>query len=142
MRSRAPWGREASPLTGGSMRRILFAAALAALLPVAASAQSRSHAPVASTSVSPNMTASVLVGMEDLDPGTGLALRVDGVMDVKYLAPKVKLSGVVSVGFMHWGDSSTFNDGFTSTKSEQGLNIFKLVPAARFTFDVAPQLDL
>ncbi len=124
------------------MRRILFAAVIAALLPIAASAQSRG-AP-ASTSVSPGTSGSVLVGMEDLNGDTGLALRADGVMAMKYLAPKVMLSGVVSLGFMHWGDSASSTDPYSgyTIKAESGLNIFKVVPAARFTFDIAPQFDL
>jgi Outer membrane protein beta-barrel domain len=119
-------------------RRILIAALFAALLPVAASAQSRG---VASTS-SPGTSGSFLLGMEDFSGDTGLALRFDGVMDVKYLAPKVKLSGVVSLGFMHWGDSASYSYGLGTEQVESSLNIFKLVPAARFTFDIAPSFDL
>src|SRR5690242_16861350 len=141
MRSRARPARSSQPY-GGSMngRSILIAALFAALLPAAASAQSRGVA--STTSVSPGMSGSLLLGMEDFSGDTGLALRFDGVMDVKYLAPKVKLSGVVSLGFMHWGDSASYSYGLGTEKVESSLNIFKLVPAARFTFDIAPQFDL
>jgi opacity protein-like surface antigen len=125
------------------MRRILIAAAVAALLPIAASAQSRAT-PYATTSASPSTNLSVLVGMEDFSGDTGLAVRADGAMVVKYLAPKVLFSGVLSLGFMHWGDSASSNDPFSgyTIKAESGLNIFKIVPAARFTFEIAPQFDL
>jgi hypothetical protein len=121
------------------MRRTLLALVFAALLPVAASAQSRT----ASTSYSPNMSGSVLLGMEDFSGDTGLALRADGIWGVKYLAPKVSLSGVVSLGFTHYGTSSGSIDytGYGTTM-DSSLNMFKIIPAARFTFDIAPQFDL
>ncbi len=116
--------------------RVLSLAALVGLaVPLAASAQSRGYR----SSPSAGLGAGVLLGMESGDGVTGLALRGDGVWDVKPLAPKVLLSGVLSVGFTH------FSDAYWNGPDQQWAwsdNIFKIVPAARFTFDVAPQLGL
>ena len=114
-----------------NLRRISLAAALALALPVVASAQSRSSA-------GSGLGAGLLVGMESNNGETGLALRADGVLDSKWIAPKVLLSGVLSVGFMHWGDSRS--DPFYTYDSSE--NVFKVIPAIRFTFDVAPQFGL
>jgi hypothetical protein len=125
-----------------NLRRISLAAALALAVPVLGSAQSRGNYP--STSSSSTMSAGVLVGMEDFSGDTGLALRADGVFGVKYLAPRVLLSGIVSLGYTNWGTSSGAIDPFTGNgiTASSSLNMLKIVPAARFTFDVAPQFDL
>ena len=124
------------------MRRILLAAVVTALLPFAASAQSRTS--YASTSNSSSMSAGLLIGMEDFSGDTGLALRADGVIGVKYLAPRVLLSGIVSLGYTNWGTSSGSIDPFTGNgiTASSSLNMLKIIPAARFTFDIAPQFDL
>ena len=124
------------------MRRILLAAVVTAVLPFAASAQSRSN--YASPSSSSSMSAGLLIGMEDFSGDTGLALRADGVFGVKYLAPRVLFSGIVSLGYTNWGTSSGSIDPFTGSgiTASSSLNMLKIIPAARFTFDIAPQFDL
>jgi hypothetical protein len=120
-------------------RRLSLAALLVALvLPASALAQSRGSAsrPAAGTSLG------VLVGFEDGRGGAGLALRADGILDQRWIAPKVLLSGVLSLGFTHFGEDYDYYDGFYRTGWERSENLFKIIPAARFTFAVAPQLGL
>lgn len=117
-----------------SVRRMSLAALLAVLvLPASALAQSNG-APAGGP-----MSMGVLVGFESGDGDTGIALRFDGILDQKKLSPKALLSGVLSFGFTRFSDSAT--DPFGDSV-EASLNLFKVVPAARFTFDVAPQFDL
>src|SRR6266568_318305 len=73
------------------------------------------------------------VGYETSD-FSGLALRLDAAMPFRELSPQVKLSFVGSVGYSHLTYDYWFAK-FTST-------VFKIVPAARFTIPVAPQLDV
>ena len=126
-----------------NLRRISLAAALALALPVLASAQSRTSAPRAASAGS-GLGVGVLLGMEAFDGNTGFALRADGVMDSKWIAPKVLLSGVMSVGYTRFSDGYSNYDAFTGARVDYDWseNIIKFVPAARFTFDVAPQFGL
>ncbi|HEX9241902.1 MAG TPA: hypothetical protein VF875_05615 [Anaeromyxobacter sp.] len=73
------------------------------------------------------------VGYETSD-FSGLALRLDAAMPFRELSPQVKLSFVGSVGYSHL----TYDYWFAKFTS----NVFKIVPAARFTIPVAPQLDV
>jgi hypothetical protein len=119
-----------------NLRRISLVAALALALPVVASAQSRT----ATSTFDSGFNAGVLLGMESGDGDSGLSLRVDGVWDTKRIAPKVLLSGVLSVGFSHFGNNG-YNPalGYNWSFSD---SVFRLIPAARFTFDVAPKFSL
>lgn len=119
--------------------RTSLALALAALLaPVAASAQAKTQAKTQTTRSggygSPDsLSLGGFVGFETGDL-TGFALRLDGEMPFQSLSPEVKLSGVGSLGFTHFGQDVPFG---TLT-----YNIVKLVPAARFTMALNPQFDL
>jgi hypothetical protein len=118
-----------------SLRRVSLAALLAVLaLPASVLAQSGS-----SLAGGP-MSMGLLVGFESGDGDTGIALRADGILDQKRLAPKALFSGVLSFGFTRFSDSVT--DPFDGSSVHASLNLFKAIPAARFTFDVAPQFDL
>jgi hypothetical protein len=100
-------------------------AALALALPGIASAQARGGGP------RPQMGA--LIGLEDGDGDTGLSLRLDGEFDYQALAPAVRLSFVGSLGYSRW----SYNPGFFSDL-DATLNIFKFIPAARFSFGRSP----
>lgn len=123
-----------------NLRRISLAAAIALALPVLASAQSRT-APRAAPAGS-GLGMGVLLGMEAFDGNTGFALRADGVMDSKWIAPKVLLSGVMSVGYTRFSDGYSNYYAGGQVDYDWSENIIKFVPAARFTFDVAPQFGL
>lgn len=109
-------------------------AALAFALPGLASAQART----AYRAPSPQLGA--LIGFEDGDGDTGLALRLDGEFDYQALAPAVRLSFVGSLGYSRW----SYDPGFFSDL-DATLSIFKFVPAARFSFGrssaLRPYLD-
>jgi len=125
--------------------RSLFAIALAALLvPAAASAAPvkaapakavKAAAPTATSSASPfdSLTVGGFVGYESDDLG-GIALRLDGEIPFKALSPQVSMSWVGSIGFSHLSDDVP---GGSVT-----ANILKIIPAARFTFPVNPQLSI
>ncbi len=70
----------------------------------------------------------------ETDDVSGLALRLDGEIPFRDLAPQVKLSWVGSLGYSHLTDSN-FGGDFTS-------NVFKVVPAARFTVPLNPQFSV
>ena len=70
----------------------------------------------------------------ETDDLSGLSLRLDGEIPFRDLSPQIKLSWVGSLGFSHLTDS-TF--GFDRT-----ANVFKIVPAARFTMPLNPQFSL
>ncbi len=126
--------------------RSLFAIALAALLaPAAASAApvkaapakaAKAAAPTTTSSASPfdSLTVGGFVGYESDDLG-GVALRLDGEIPFKALSPQVNLSWVGSIGFSHL----TWDKGFGANVT---ANILKIIPAARFTFPVNPQLSI
>ncbi len=76
----------------------------------------------------------VLVGPEFASGDTGLALRGDAQMGLTHLAPNLRLDGVLSLGYSHFS--------FGPRDFDATANIVRLVPAARFVFDVAPNVDL
>jgi opacity protein-like surface antigen len=86
--------------------------------------------------------AAVLLGFEDGGPESGLALRGDVEFMPSRIAPNANLALVVSLGFTHFGDSFYFRDGFGDVREQWSWNLFKLVPAARLSFDVAPRFGL
>ncbi len=108
---------------------LLAAAALA--LPGLASAQARRSA----GSGRSGTQLAALIGFEDGNGDTGLALRFDGEFAYQALAPAVQLSFVGSVGFSRWNYDSGFFSDLDAT-----LNIFKFVPAARFSFGNSPTI--
>lgn len=93
------------------------------------------------------MSAAVLVGFEDGDGPAGLALRFDGELAQRPLSPGVGFSLVGSIGFSHFSDEGGGYDAFYGydDRWEASLNLFKIVPAARFTFGrsaaVRPYVD-
>lgn len=105
-------------------------AALALALPALASAQARSAAPRGY-----GTQLGALIGFEDGDGDTGLALRLDGEFPYQALAPAVRLSFVGSLGYSRWSYDPGFFSDYDAT-----LNIFKFVPAARFSFGRSPVL--
>jgi hypothetical protein len=106
------------------------------LIAVALLAPAAAFAAPKSTSAEPSSSGLELggfVGYES-DDLSGLALRLDGELPFQNLSPQVKLSFVGSIGYSHlsWEEF-----GFTVTS-----NLWKIVPAARFTIPVAPQFDV
>lgn len=124
-----------------NLRRSLSTLLLALLLvPGAALAQARrssSSARSSPTTATPPLRIGAYVGFESGD-WDGLALRVDGEIPFRRLAPNVTLSGVGSVGFSHLTLSQSTPIGSTDST----VNRFDVVPAARFTFEANPQLSL
>jgi hypothetical protein len=110
--------------------RSLSALALAALL-VPAAAQA---APAPSGSRSQALEIGGFIGYED-DDFEGLALRLDGEMPFGAVAPNVDLSFVGSIGYSR-----------LSLDAGRGIdvdaNILKIIPAARFTFELNPEFSL
>ena len=84
--------------------------------------------------------AAVLLGFEDGGPESGLALRGDVEFMPTRVAPNANLSLVMSLGFTHFSDSFYFAPD--DYREEWSWNLFKLIPAARFSFDVAPRFGL
>jgi hypothetical protein len=123
--------------------RSLLAVAVAALLAGPAHAQTKkttttkAAAPAASTAPAKQFLLGGWIGYEmgDLD---GLQLRVDGEMPFMKLAPKVELSFVGSVGYSYLAA----DEGFAGVEVDLSAHVLKFVPAARFTFPVAPQFKL
>jgi Outer membrane protein beta-barrel domain len=123
--------------------RTPIALAVAALLtaPLAASAQATKKATTASstraagTRTTPGDALSVggFIGFETGDL-TGLALRADAELPFQQLSPQVKLSLLGSLGYTHFGKDLPLGD--------ITFNVVQLVPAARFTLPINPQLDL
>ena len=89
-------------------------------------------APASGTGV-PGLQVGGFIGYETADV-SGLALRADGEIPFRDLAPQVKMSWVGSLGYSHltW---DTFGGTFTA-------NVLKLVPAARFTVPLNPQFSV
>lgn len=111
-------------------RLALLVTVLAGTAPTVAAAQSARHS---SSSHAGDQSTYIggLLGFEDGDVGTGLALRFDGQMPITRLGTgPVHLDGVVSLGYSHFSDFGL------------RLNILKVVPAARFVFPIAPQFSL
>jgi hypothetical protein len=117
-----------------TIRTFLAAALLAPTLALAAP-QSKSTSAQSATTQSPTSGLELggFIGYETAD-FSGLALRLDGEMPFRNLGPQVKLSFVGSLGYSYltW-------DAFGATFKS---NLFKIVPAARFTIPVAPQFDV
>ncbi len=79
-----------------------------------------------------------LLGFEFVDGNTGFRLRVDGETGIKKLAPNLRLSGVLSLGFSHFSDDQSA----LGLSVDATSNVFDLIPAARFTFDLAPRFSV
>jgi opacity protein-like surface antigen len=80
-----------------------------------------------------NLSAGGFVGFE-LGDADGFALRFDGEMPFQKLSPQVALSFVGSLGYSRFSEEVGFIDAST--------NLFKIIPAARFTLPLNPQLDV
>ncbi|HET8540453.1 MAG TPA: outer membrane beta-barrel protein [Anaeromyxobacter sp.] len=127
--------------------RSLSAVVLAALLaaPSMAHAQARKPAKAAApaASAAPQYSVGGWIGYEmgDLD---GLQLRADGIMPYKKLTPQIALSFVGSLGYSYLTHSeSTSVPGFPSLTAsvDSTVHLLKIVPAARFTLPLNPQLS-
>ncbi len=120
--------------TASSLALAAILAALAAA-PCPAAAQARRSgraAPAAPVAPPDSLSVGGLVGYEWGSDIGGLQLRADGELPFQQLAPQLKLSFVGSVGFTH----STYSAfGYDTT-----VNRLKLVPAARFTMALTPEL--
>jgi hypothetical protein len=118
-----------------TVRTFLAAALLAPSLALAApQSKSTSAQPTTTQAPASGIEVGGFIGYEAAD-FTGLALRADVAMPFRDLGPQVKLSFVGSLGYSYLTWGGPFG---TTVKS----NLFKIVPAARFTFPVAPQFDL
>jgi opacity protein-like surface antigen len=106
---------------------LALAAAAALALPGLASAQARRPAATSPGMAGPQL--GLLIGFEDGNGDTGLALRVDGDWPLQALSPQVRMSFLGSVGLSRWD----FNQGFFADV-DSTLTIFKLTPALRFSF--------
>jgi opacity protein-like surface antigen len=116
------------------VRRSMLAAAVAAALVLPAHASAQARRPGASgMGAGPNL--GLLVGFEDGNGDTGLALRLDGEFPLQTISPIVRMSFLGSVGYSRW----SFNQGFFSDL-DSTLGIFKLTPALRFSFGNSPQI--
>lgn len=121
--------------------RTTAALALVALLaaPLAAGAQTRrtpktqAAAPAAAPATDA-LSLGGFIGYEWGDQVSGLQLRADGEMPFQQLSPQVKLSFVGSLGFTH--------ETYSVTGLDVTVNRVKIVPAARFTVPLSPQLSL
>lgn len=121
--------------------RSLIAAVVAALLvPALASAAPAKAAPASSGSTASGGGLSIqglsvggFVGYTT-DDLSGFALRADAELPFRKLTPQLNLSWVGSVGYSRMTDSA-FGIDVTG-------NVLTIVPAARFTFPVNPQISL
>jgi len=120
--------------------RPLLAAALAALLavPVVSSAQAKRGTaqkaqPAPAAAGTTNLSVGGFLGFEtgDLD---GFALRADAELPFQQMTPQVALSLVGSLGYSRFSEDLPFGDA--------SWNIIKIIPAARFTLPVNPQIDV
>ena len=103
--------------------RILATLAVLAMTVAASPAQAQGR----------GMTAAGLIGFEDGDGPAGIALRFDGEFPIQQIGPAVALSFVGSLGFTHSSEERLYGYGY-DYRWDWSLNIFKAVPAARFTF--------
>lgn len=118
------------------MKNVLRMAAAIALLLASGPALAQSRSARSSSGLT---NAAVLLGFEDGGPESGFALRGDVEFMPTRVAPNANLSLVLSLGF------TRFSDGFwyaNDVREEWSWNLFKLVPAARFSFDVAPRFGV
>ncbi|MFL5272723.1 MAG: outer membrane beta-barrel protein [Anaeromyxobacteraceae bacterium] len=118
--------------------RTPIALTVAALLaaPQLASAQARgprAQSATAGTAASRALSVGGYIGFESGDL-SGLSLRLDGEMPLQALSPQIALSLVGSLGYTHFGKDVQFGD--------LTFNLFKVVPAARFTLPLNPQFDV
>ena len=116
-----------------NVRSFVAAALLAPAITLAAPKPSSSQPAPASQSGVPGLELGGFIGYET-DDFSGLALRFDAEMPIQQLNPQVKLSVVGSIGYSYL----TWDTYGVTVKS----NLFKIVPAARFTIPVAPQVDV
>jgi opacity protein-like surface antigen len=121
------------------LRSLLAVALLAPAVALAAPAKSGS---AAKSAAAPTSAASPLDGLEvggfvgyETDDVSGLSLRLDGEIPFRELSPQVKLSWVGSVGYSRL----TWDYGFGASIN---TNVFKLVPAARFSMPLTPQFSV
>lgn len=113
--------------------RSLLAVALLAPAVALAAPPSRAAAPATGSPLA-GLQVGGFIGYET-DTVSGLSLRLDGEVPFRDLAPQVKLSWVGSIGYSRLTDSPGFGADFKS-------NVFKIVPAARFTVPLAPQFSV
>ncbi|ABS25506.1 outer membrane beta-barrel protein [Anaeromyxobacter sp. Fw109-5] len=118
------------------MKNVLRSAVVLAALLVSTTALAQGHRARGGSGLS---NAAVLLGFEDGGPESGLALRGDVEFMPTRVGPNANLSLVVSLGFTHFGDSFYFRDGYGDVREQWSWNLFKLLPAARLSFDVAPR---
>jgi opacity protein-like surface antigen len=121
--------------------RSLLAVALAALLaPAAAVAAPAKSKPARAAAEAPSqsgmqgLTLGGFVGYET-DDVSGLSLRFDGELPFRALSPQVNLSWVGSLGYSRLTED--LGGGFDFV-----ANVIKIIPAARFSFPINPQLTL
>ena len=79
-----------------------------------------------------------LVGFDIANGETGFGLRADGELPIQAIGPRIDLTAVGSLGFTRFSDSSSTSLGSYS----QSTNLFKLVPAARFTLPLTPAVGV
>jgi opacity protein-like surface antigen len=116
-----------------NVRSLLAVALAAVLVPSAASAQARRSAPASSAPASDALSVGGWLGYE-MGDADGFQLRVDGELPFQQLTPQIKLSLVGSIGY-------TFG-GWDAYGVDVSVDRLKIVPAARFTLPVNPQLSL
>jgi len=117
-----------------TVRPLLAVALAAVLVPSAASAQARRSAPAQrATPVADALSVGGWLGYE-MGDADGFELRVDGELPFQQLTPQIKLSLVGSIGY-------TFG-GWDAPGVDVSVDRLKIVPAARFTLPVNPQLSL
>ncbi len=116
-----------------NVRSLLGIALATLLIPAAASAAPRGSAPVASSGLS----LGGFIGYESDDLG-GPAFRFDGELPFQALSPGVNLSWVGSIGYSRL----TKSVGAFGVAADITANVFKFIPAARFSFVLSPQFSL
>lgn len=118
--------------------RTLLALVLAVSLAPAAAAAPPKRAPAKRSATAgsplPGLSAGGFVGYE-ADDLAGLALRLDGELPLQALGPQLDLSGIGSLGYSRLSDDRGGGVDFVA-------NVLKVVPAARVSFPLNPQLTL
>jgi opacity protein-like surface antigen len=117
-----------------TVRTFLAVALLAPAVAFAAPASPPSKTAPAQQTYDSGVAVGGFVGYETADV-SGVSLRLDGEFPFKVLSPQVRLSWVGSFGYSHLSTGSFDGGDFTA-------NVFKFVPAARFTFPLAPQFSV
>jgi opacity protein-like surface antigen len=117
-----------------TVRTFVAVALLAPAVAFAAPASSPSRTAPAQQAYDSGIAVGGFVGYETADV-SGVSLRLDGELPFKDLSPQVRLSWVGSFGYSHLTTGSFAGGQFTA-------NVFKFVPAARFTFPLAPQFSV